>query len=79
MSVTAVPSPVAAEAFAITSEPAPEPAAGYRTWPDPDTKRTGHGKVLISAPSQRVMQQHWSDTDHPGIKRSAPDPVYALV
>jgi hypothetical protein len=27
--------------------------------------------VLISAPSQRVTQEHWSDTDHPCIKRSA--------
>jgi hypothetical protein len=26
--------------------------------------------TLISAPSQRVTQEHWSDTDHPCIKRS---------
>ena len=37
----------------------------------PDTKRTRHGKLLISAPSQRVTREHWSDTDHPCIKRSA--------
>jgi hypothetical protein len=31
MTVTAVASPVTAEAFVIASEPAPGPAAGYRT------------------------------------------------
>jgi|ERR1035438_475429 hypothetical protein len=40
-----------------------------RTSPDPDTKRTRHGKLLISAPSQRVTREHWSDTGHPYITR----------
>src|SRR5690348_14975494 len=28
----------------------------YRTWPDPDMKRTRHGKLLISAPSRCVTR-----------------------
>ena len=42
----------------------------YRTWPDPDTNRIRHGKLLISARSRCVTREHGSDTDHPCIKRS---------
>src|SRR5580704_14585379 len=33
--------------------------------PRHETRKTR--KLLISAPSQRVAQEHWSDTDHPCI------------
>jgi hypothetical protein len=36
----------------------------------PDTMRTRHGKLLISAPSLCVARENWSDTDHPCLKRS---------
>ena len=36
----------------------------------PDTKRTRHGKLLISAPSRCVTREHRNDTDHPCTKRS---------